>query len=82
MAVADVGGHGGYVFRAQELLCRPCQEGRGYQCRSAARDLFESKSGTQRAFPCHVRRNFLPGQHMPRASFSDAFVARFHTWFS
>jgi hypothetical protein len=44
MAVADVGGHGGYVFRAQELLCRPCQGGRGYQCRSAARDLFESKS--------------------------------------
>ena len=47
------------------------------ECRSAPRDELSSKSGSERACPCHFRRNFLPGQHMPRASFSDAFVARF-----
>jgi hypothetical protein len=52
------------------------------KCRSALRDELSSKSGSERACPCHFRRNFLPGQHMPRASFSDAFVARFHTRFS
>ena len=79
MAVAHLRGDGGYALspRVYLFFARACLGLSTAECRSAPRDELSSKSGSERACPCHFRRNFLPGQHMPRASFSDAFVARF-----
>ncbi len=79
MAMAHLRGDGGYALspRVYPFFARACLGLSTAKCRSALRDELSSKSGSERACPCHFRRNFLPGQHMPRASFSDAFVARF-----
>ena len=67
----------GTICVSRVLQCRTCEEGRGDQCRSARRDYLESKSGKQRAFPCHFRSVVLAGLHCTCRVrlFSDAFVA-------